>query len=115
LTGQNTVSAVVTRLEERRLVTRGRSSDDGRIVTVTLTAVGRRLLQRAPEPPTVRLLGALSSLPPAELRTVVRALTILNKRLGLRPGESGMLFEEDGPPPRARRRNGSGTARRKAS
>jgi DNA-binding MarR family transcriptional regulator len=112
LTGQNTVSAVVTRLEERRLVTRGRSSDDGRIVTVTLTAAGRRLLQRAPEPPTVRLLGVLSSLPAAELRTVVRALTILNERLGLGPGESGLLFEEDGPPPRARRVRNASTRRK---
>jgi DNA-binding MarR family transcriptional regulator len=96
LTGQNTVSAVVTRLEERGLVSRGRSASDGRVVTVTLTAAGRRLLQRAPEPPTGRLLRILSSLPPSDLRTVVRALTILNDGLGVAGVESEMLFEGDG-------------------
>jgi hypothetical protein len=64
---------------------------------VTLTAAGRRLLQRAPEPPTGRLLRILSSLTSSDLRTVAQALTILNDGLGVAGMESGMLFEGDGP------------------
>jgi DNA-binding MarR family transcriptional regulator len=96
-TGQNTVSTVVTHLEKRKLVTRGRANADGRVVTVTATAAGRRLLQRAPEPVTGRLLDVLSKLPARELRTVVRALTLLNDGLGLDGGpDTTMLFEADG-------------------
>ncbi len=116
LTGQSTVSSVVTRLEQRGLVGRERSSADGRVVTVTLTPSGRRLLQRAPEPATVRLLRVLSALRTAELRTVARALTLLNERLGVGGVESGMLFEEESESrPRAARRGTKATVRRRRS
>lgn len=94
MTGQNAVSSVVNRLEERRLVTRGRSAEDGRVVTVTSTAAGRRLVDRAPEPPAERLLRALSDLDAPSLRTVTRAVTLLTTRMGIATdAEAGMLFE----------------------
>jgi DNA-binding MarR family transcriptional regulator len=93
-TGQNTVSSVVTRLEDRGLVVRGRTAADGRIVTVTITPAGRRGSKHAPEAPTERILDALCNLTPTELRTVTRAVDILNERLGVPEDvETGMLFE----------------------
>jgi DNA-binding MarR family transcriptional regulator len=96
MTGQNTVSAVVTRLEKRRLVSRGRSRADGRVVTVTISAAGRRLVQRAPEPVTGRLLDVLRALPANDVRTVAHAMTVLNDGLGLRDdADAAMLFENE--------------------
>jgi DNA-binding MarR family transcriptional regulator len=94
MTGQSTVSDVVSRLERRKLVTRGRADDDGRVVTVSATAAGRRLLQRAPEPATGKLLDVLSAMPVRDLNTVVRALALLNDGLGTDAArDATMLFE----------------------
>lgn len=96
VTGQNTVSAVVTRLEERGLVRRSRSRVDGRVVTVTINAAGSRLVRRAPEPATGHLLRVLCSLPAKDLRTVARAVAILNDGLGLSGArDAAMLFEAE--------------------
>ena len=96
MTGQNTVSSVLTRLESKRLVARQRANADGRVVRVALTSPGRRLLRRAPEPVTARLLDLLCNLSPSDLRTVCRALDVLNTGLGLEAGaEAAMLFEAD--------------------
>jgi len=96
LTGQNTISAVVTRLEDNGLVKRERSDVDARVVGVAITARGRRVASRAPEPPTERLLDVLCALSASELRTVTRALAILNSGLGLDRGAPDELLFERG-------------------
>ena len=68
LTGQNAISTIVTRLGGRGLVRRQRATDDGRRVLVSLTPAGRRLVERAPEPPTARLMAALVSMTPEDGR-----------------------------------------------
>ena len=96
MTGQSTVSGVVSRLEQQKLVSRGREREDGRVVTVSATAAGRRLLQRAPEPATSKLLDVLCAMPERDLNTVVRAMALLNDGLGLEAGPAtAMLFEGD--------------------
>jgi len=113
MTGQNAVSSVVNRLEERRLVVRGRLAEDGRVVTVTSTAAGRRLVDRAPEPATERLLRVLCELDATSLRTVTRAVTVLNDRMGIATdGEAGMLFESGRTDKRPARRRVPGAVRK---
>jgi len=65
---QSTASNLVEALESAGLVERRRDSDDGRVVTLYLTARGTRLLRRAPKPLRGVLQQALCDLPAASLR-----------------------------------------------
>jgi DNA-binding MarR family transcriptional regulator len=112
LTGQNTVSAVVARLAGKGLVHRARATHDGRRAIVTLTAAGRRLVRRAPEPPTARLLTALGELPASSVSGLARDLQALVLAMRLPDTLPGMLFEDDAEPTRAQT---AGPARRPRS
>src|SRR5262245_60991695 len=61
-THQSSVSVVVRRLVDRRLVTRKASATDKRRVQIALTADGEKLLSGAPETIQVRLMAALETL-----------------------------------------------------
>ncbi len=95
LTGQNAVSTVVERLVQQGLVRRTRATDDARRVVATLTPAGRELLERAPDPPTSRLLTALAEMPAASLPPLARGLRALVHEMGLSEELAGMLFERD--------------------
>ena len=119
LTGQNAVSTVVERLVRRGLVRRARAADDARRVVATLTPAGRKLLERAPEPPTSRLLTALAEMPAATLPSLARGLRALVHAMGLSEELAGMLFEGDDEPTatisqRPRRPAGRRLAKREA-
>jgi hypothetical protein len=60
---------------------------------LSLTARGRRVLARAPEPTTGRLLGALDELTKAQLLGLSTGLDALTAALGLESRRAGMLFE----------------------
>lgn len=93
LTRQSTVSVVVARLVDRGLVRRDRAKDDRRRLELSLTSAGRRLLARAPEPTTRRLLAALDELTSDQLQSLSTGLEALLATLGLEPRAAGMLFE----------------------
>ena len=93
LTRQSTVSVVVARLVERGLVRRARASDDRRRLELSLTMAGLRLLARAPEPTTGRLLVALDELTNEQLEALSTGLDALIGALGLESRAAGMLFE----------------------
>ena len=93
LTRESTVSIVVARLAKRGLVRRDRAADDRRRLRVTLTPAGRRVLARAPEPTTGRLLGALDELTSEQLLALLTGLDALIVALGLESRVAGMLFE----------------------
>lgn len=93
LTRESTVSIVVARLAKRGLVRRDRAADDRRRLRVTLTPAGRRVLARAPEPTTGRLLGALDELTSEQLLALLTGLDALIVALGLESRAAGMLFE----------------------
>lgn len=82
-THQSSVSVVVDRLVRRRLVSRARSAEDGRRVTLTLTPSGRALLRSAPEVAQIRLIGALRALPAADCRTLARILERVVREMGV--------------------------------
>ena len=82
------------RIVRAGLVDRTRSSDDGRRVDLSLTPKGRRLLRRAPVPPTEALFDALQSLTDHQARSLATGLAALLETLGLESGQAPMLFED---------------------
>jgi DNA-binding MarR family transcriptional regulator len=79
---QTTISNLLTRLEARGLVKRARSAADRRIVHVSATAAGKRVLQRATLPTRGLLPHVLDSLSPDDLRKVHTGLAVLLDSIG---------------------------------
>ncbi len=95
-THQSSVSVVVRRLVERRLVVKVVAPDDRRRVHLALTDGGRSLLRRSPEPVQERLIAGIAALPRAQRQAVADALTRVARSMTAvsRPGPVPMLFEE---------------------
>ncbi|MFI5280655.1 MAG: MarR family winged helix-turn-helix transcriptional regulator [Gemmatimonadales bacterium] len=93
-TSQSTVSSVLGRVVRAGLVRRERAPDDGRRVALTITPQGRRLLRRAPTPPTEALFDALESLTDREARGLATGLGALVTALGLVGEQAPMLFQD---------------------
>lgn len=79
LTGQvslspATVSTILDRLEERGLIHRTRNNRDKRMVNVSLSAEGRRLLAGAPQPLQEEFRARFNNLPAAQQHLIVQAL-----------------------------------------
>src|SRR5262245_41415833 len=74
-THQSSVSTVVARLVESGLVRRAPSGRDGRSVTLSLSARGRRVAEQAPDVPQERLIKAIEQLTEARRRQLAAALT----------------------------------------
>jgi DNA-binding MarR family transcriptional regulator len=102
-THQSSVSVVVERLVQRRLVSRTRSTEDARRIILELTPAGRRVLDTAPEIAQIRLIGALRALPARECRALARTLERLSAAMGT-TAPPPLLFEDDGAAPKRERR-----------
>lgn len=102
MTLQSTASLLVTRLVNRGLVRRTADANDARRALITLTARGRRIARRAPEPPTAQVLRALRKLDSETRARLGDALTHLLDSMGLSRTESPPLFERS--PKRSSRR-----------
>lgn len=70
----STVSGIVDRLEGRQALRRLEDENDRRSIRLELTAAGRRLLRRAPEPVHAGLAGALATMSKARLTALRAAL-----------------------------------------
>jgi hypothetical protein len=86
------VVRIVTRLEDRGLVTCLRPSNDQRIVKVTMTHVGRKLAGRIPAIPQELLLKGLSEIPPNRLRGISENLDSLTRILGAEEATPRLFF-----------------------
>jgi MarR family transcriptional regulator, lower aerobic nicotinate degradation pathway regulator len=93
-THQSSVSAVVTRLVEQGLVQRAPSDSDGRRVELTLSAHGRRVAARMPDPAQARLVASIEQLAPARRRQLAAALSEVANTLTGDDGAPAMFFEE---------------------
>jgi DNA-binding MarR family transcriptional regulator len=91
LTDPSSVSVVVARLVEHKLVTRRADASDGRRARVALTNGGRTLLSRAPEPIQARLLASLRRLPARRVRELAATLDVLAAATGT--GDAELFFE----------------------
>ncbi|HEY5147320.1 MAG TPA: MarR family transcriptional regulator [Polyangiaceae bacterium] len=93
-TDQSSVSVVVRRLADRKLVARKPSRLDARRVELSLTPAGQRLLGRCPEPMQARLLASLERLDAPERAALTRGLGALVREMGLEGASADMFFEE---------------------
>lgn len=94
MTDRSSVAAVVDRLVEAELVERGTSGADRRRAAITITTAGRKVLRRAPEPPTSLLVAGLRQIDEAQRRALAEGLRALTDAMGLSEQEAGMLFED---------------------
>jgi DNA-binding MarR family transcriptional regulator len=83
----STVTGVIDRLEQKRLVTRQRNSPDRRIINIQLTINGRKMAEAAPPPIQQRVVDGLQKLTPKELNQIILALNKLTKMLDLQDVE----------------------------
>lgn len=74
---QPTVTQLVDKLEGRKLVSRGRSGDDGRVVLVEITPLGREEFEELRAELRAIMREALADLPDAELTELVHAADTL--------------------------------------
>ena len=102
MTDRTSVAAVVDRLVEGGLVTKGTSKEDRRRASVRITPKGRTVLRGAPRPPTTLLVEALERVGPAELQHLEQGLRALTRAMGVEGERANMLFE-DGPAENASR------------
>lgn len=93
-THQSSVSVVVSRLVERKLVAKVASRDDRRRVRLAITDAGRAVLRRSPEPIQEKLIAGIAALPPADRRTFADALSGVAKSMSDSGGHPPMFFEE---------------------
>lgn len=70
----STITGIIDRLEAAKLVNRERSSSDARVTELSLTAKGRIILAKAPEPPRSKAARGLRRLTPKQLRQVRSSL-----------------------------------------
>lgn len=82
-----TMSQLVTALETKGLA--ARTPLDGRSVSISVTAKGKRLLEAARQRRLSRLTAALSSLPPEKLGVLRQAAEIIVAALGPRSSGRG--------------------------
>jgi MarR family transcriptional regulator, lower aerobic nicotinate degradation pathway regulator len=95
-THQSSVSVVVQRLVNRRLVAKVISKDDRRRVRLAITDAGRQVLRRSPQPAQERLIAGIASLKPADRQHLVDSLAAISRLLAPNGGPPPMLFEDQG-------------------
>jgi len=86
-THQSSVSMVVSRLVEHRLVTRTAARADARRLSISLTPSGRALVRKAPNAAQTRLIEALRVLSRSELHALAGHLTTLTNVIGTQTDE----------------------------
>ena len=77
----STVTGVIDRLEQKRLVKRTRNSPDRRIITIQLTETGRALAESAPPPVQQRVIDGLRRLSPWQVNQIIAGLSKLTNML----------------------------------
>jgi DNA-binding MarR family transcriptional regulator len=93
-THQSSVSVVVQRLVDRRLVAKVASRDDRRRAQLAVTEAGAALLRRSPEPVQDRLIEAILGLDEPLRRALALALTDLAQKIGASDRRAPMFFED---------------------
>jgi DNA-binding MarR family transcriptional regulator len=93
-THQSSVSTVVSRLVERRLVRRTRSAADARRVELSLAPGGQRVARRAPDAAQERLIRGIEQLSAARRRQLASTLSELAQAVDADVRPPRMFFED---------------------
>jgi DNA-binding MarR family transcriptional regulator len=104
-THQSSVSVVVQRLTERRLVAKVAAREDRRRVRLTLTEAGRAILRRSPQPVQDRLIAGIKALNTEQRALLSTALTDIARAMGARTEKPSMLFEDGATPGERKKAN----------
>jgi DNA-binding MarR family transcriptional regulator len=92
---QSSVSILMDRLEKRGLIRRTRGRHDHRFVEMELTRRGAELAAEAPEAAQGRLLHALETMPPAEVRKIRHAVDRLVRAMEATDVKARFFFADD--------------------
>jgi DNA-binding MarR family transcriptional regulator len=93
-THQSSVSVVISKLVDRKLVERGASATDGRSHELKITSQGTYLLSKSPGSIQDRLFDGFSQMSEDEQIALVDSLTKLLRNSGLEEEKVPMLLEE---------------------
>jgi DNA-binding MarR family transcriptional regulator len=91
----STVSGVVDRLERKGYVERVREAPDRRVVKISLTAAGKRLVQRGPEAAQGRLLHGLESLSQEDVLRIRNAFDRVVRLMEIQDIKATFFFSEE--------------------
>lgn len=94
MTHQSTVSVVVRRLVQRKLVRKVRAVGDARRVELTLTSTGSALMRRAPEAMQTTLARSIETLGDEERHVLAGALARLVTSIGADTDPETMFFQD---------------------
>jgi DNA-binding MarR family transcriptional regulator len=79
---QSTISNLIDKMERKNLIQRVRSTEDKRVVYLSLTTAGEEMLQKAPSPVKGILVDALARMSEEDLTQLQTNLTKLISSLG---------------------------------
>jgi DNA-binding MarR family transcriptional regulator len=91
----STVSGVVDRLERMGYVERVREAPDRRVVKISLTAAGKRLVQRGPEAAQGKLLHGLESLSQEDVLRIRNAFDRVVRFMEIQDIKATFFFSEE--------------------
>jgi DNA-binding MarR family transcriptional regulator len=94
LTDQSSVSTVVAKLVEKKLVSRTPSTTDRRRAELRVTPAGAKLVKQMPPLPQTRIIDAVAAMPAKPRAELVRALDKLVVAIGANELEPRMFLEE---------------------
>lgn len=83
MVNSSTVTGVIDRLEQKKLVRRQRNSPDRRIINIQLTPAGEKMAEVAPPPIQQRVVDGLRQMSAKELDQIILSLVKLTKMLEL--------------------------------
>ena len=93
-THQSSVSTVVSRLVERKLVQRSRAASDARRVELTLSSRGRAVAAKAPDAAQERLIAAIEAMPAWRRRLLAEGLSDLARGVAATNRRPPMFFDD---------------------
>ena len=83
MVNSSTLTGVIDRLEQKKLVRRQRNSPDRRIINIQLTPNGKKMAEIAPPPIQQRVVDGLQRLSSRELNQIILSLEKLTQMLDL--------------------------------
>jgi len=91
----STITGVIDRLEKKGYVTRNRDRVDRRVIYVQLTAEGRRLSKRAPNPAQGKMIYGLKRLKKGELNLIYDSVQELVKIMEVENVKVTFFFDQE--------------------